>query len=306
MPLIERVLRHLVSCGVRDAVINLHHLPESITGLVGDGRPWGVRIRYSWEQPVLGSAGGPRHALPLLQSDPFLMVNADTLTDLDVDQFVAAHAAGGALVTLAVVPNPAPQRYGGVLVDGAGRVSGFTRAGDSRPSFHFIGVQVASKVVFTSLPDGVPAESVSGIYLRLIERDPGAVRAEAVEASFHDIGTAGEYLATNFALARAEGLPTVPAGRGARIDPGARLVRTIVWDDVRIGDGCTLTDCIVADRVTVPPGTRAAGCAIVPRSPCASLPGARPLGNAVIVDLPELLDARAKVIPTAPVRDERG
>ena len=52
--------------GVRDLVLNLHHRPASIDARVGDGSDLGVRVRYSWEQPVLGSAGGPRRALPLL------------------------------------------------------------------------------------------------------------------------------------------------------------------------------------------------------------------------------------------------
>ena len=60
--------------------------------MVGDGRDLGVRVRYSWENPVLGSAGGPRRALPLLDADRFLIVNGDTLTDLDLDGLAASHA----------------------------------------------------------------------------------------------------------------------------------------------------------------------------------------------------------------------
>ena len=68
----RRTARRAASCsGSRatasaDVVLNLHHLPETIAAVVGDGADLGVRVRYSWEQPVLGSAGGPRHALPLL------------------------------------------------------------------------------------------------------------------------------------------------------------------------------------------------------------------------------------------------
>ena len=64
--LARRAVRWLVSHGITDLVLNLHHHPASITASVGDGTDMGARVRYSWEQPVLGSAGGPRHALPLL------------------------------------------------------------------------------------------------------------------------------------------------------------------------------------------------------------------------------------------------
>jgi hypothetical protein len=64
--LARRAVRWLASQGITDLVLNLHHHPESITASVGDGADLGARVRYSWEQPLLGSAGGPRHALPLL------------------------------------------------------------------------------------------------------------------------------------------------------------------------------------------------------------------------------------------------
>src|SRR5436190_13329953 len=65
-PLARRAIRWLVGHGVRDLVVNLHHKPESIAAAVGDGSDLGALVRYSWESPILGSAGGPRHALPLL------------------------------------------------------------------------------------------------------------------------------------------------------------------------------------------------------------------------------------------------
>jgi NDP-sugar pyrophosphorylase family protein len=286
VPLVARVLGSLSAAGVRDAVINLHHLPASITGLVGDASAWGLRVRYSWEPAVLGSAGGPRRALPLLESDPFLIVNADTLTDLHVRSLAAAHAASRARVTLAVVPNPAPDRYGGVIVAPDGRVEGFSRRGDPRPSFHFIGVQVAAKSIFAPLADGVPAESVSGIYADLIVREPGSVRAHLARASFHDIGTLREYLETSLAVARSESRPESVVGERSRVASDATLTRTIVWDNAVIGEGCELIDCVVADDVVLPARTRLARAAIVPASACAAMPGGRRLGDAAIFDIP--------------------
>jgi NDP-sugar pyrophosphorylase family protein len=263
-PLIGRVLAWLASQGFTDVVVNLHHLPASITRVAGDGEAWRLRVRYSWEPVVLGSAGGPRHALPLLASDPFLIVNADTLTDVDVGGLLAAHAASGAAVTMAVVPNHAPDRYGGVLVAADGAVEGFTRRGDSRPSFHFIGVQAAAARVFQPLADGVPADSVGGVYRDLLARVPGAVRAFISRAGFHDIGSPRDYLATSIDLARAEGLAGLPCGARARVAPTATLVNTALWDDTVVGERCTLTECVVADGAAVPDGTVLTRCAIVP------------------------------------------
>ena len=57
--LIDRILAWLHHEGVRDVVLNLHSQPESLAGILGDGAHLGLRVRYSWEQPLLGSAGGP-------------------------------------------------------------------------------------------------------------------------------------------------------------------------------------------------------------------------------------------------------
>ncbi len=93
--LVRRVLGWLAASGVIDVVLNLHHRPETVCAVVGDGSDLGIRARYSWENPVLGSAGGPRRALPLLEADRFFIVNGDTLTDLDPAVLAAAHARVG-------------------------------------------------------------------------------------------------------------------------------------------------------------------------------------------------------------------
>ena len=77
-PLIHRILRSLSSAGVRDVVLNLHYLPHTLTRLLGDGSGLGMRLRYSWEVPVLGSAGGPKRALPLLSNPAAFARSAST------------------------------------------------------------------------------------------------------------------------------------------------------------------------------------------------------------------------------------
>ena len=66
-PIIRRILRWLAANGVVNVTLNLHHLPDTVTAVVGDGSDLGTSVRYSWEQPtILGSAGGPRQALDII------------------------------------------------------------------------------------------------------------------------------------------------------------------------------------------------------------------------------------------------
>jgi len=264
-PLARRILTWLADHGIREAIVNLHHRPQTVAAVIGDGSDLGLRIRYSWEQPVLGSAGGPRHALPLLtdgHAGPFVIVNADTLTTVDVDGLLARHAVAGAAVTMALIPNPAPMKYGGVRVSADGYVTGFTRAGTPGESFHFVGVQAADARAFAALDDGVPAESVNTLYPRLLAAEPTAVAAFVSDASFRDIGTPRDYLETSLALAEVEGADLVST-RGVEIDATATVERTVVWDDVSIGRHARLVECIVGDGVHVPDGAVFERCAIV-------------------------------------------
>jgi NDP-sugar pyrophosphorylase family protein len=260
--LVERVLDRLVAQGVTDAVLNLHHLPQTITAIVGDGTHLGLRVRYSWEMPLLGSAGGPRHTLPLLDADTFLIVNGDTLCDVALAPMIAAHQSSGADVTMAVVPNPAPDRYNGVVLDEGDRVAGFVPKGHAGPSWHFTGVQVAQASAFAALPDGVPAESVHGFYRALMRPGPGGVRAHRAAASFLDVGTPRDYLDAARAMA---GGPAIDPG--ALIAPGARLTNSVAWAGAAVGANALLDECIIT-AVTVPPGFQAKQRVLVPASVC--------------------------------------
>ena len=276
-PLVRRVIRWLAGEGISDLVLNLHHLPATIAAVAGDGSDLGVRVRYSWEPRVLGSGGGPRHALPLLASDhahgraagspefsgTILLVNGDTLTDVALAGLLAEHAASRAAVTMALIPNPRPDKYGGVAVSSDGWVTGFTRRGTTAESYHFIGVQAAEAGAFARLPDGVPAESVAGLYPLLMAEEPRSVRAFISDASFQDIGTPRDYLETSLQLAWSEG-DRLASGARTRVSPSAALTRSILWDDVAIGAAARLTECIVCDGACVPEGARYERCAILP------------------------------------------
>lgn len=270
-PLVRRILRWLGRSGVRDAVLNLHHLPHTLTRAIGDGSDIGVRVRYSWEMPVLGSAGGPRQALPLLGgadhaeavrsrvrsanghvNDSFLIVNGDTLTDVNLAALVADHHSSGALVTMAVVPNTEPKKYGGVAADAAGRFTRFVPRGSPEPSFHFIGLQVAVPRAFASVPDGTPYQ-VGALYPALAAAEPGSIRLFRTDADFLDIGTPADYLKTALTVADRDGLPCT--GPNSRVDFSATVERSVLWDDVVVEAGAMLKECVVADGVVVPADT---------------------------------------------------
>lgn len=258
-PLVSRILRQLHAAGIRRVVLNLHHRAETITRIVGDGSRLGLDVRYSWETNVLGSAGGPARAIPLLESDRFLIVNGDTLAGVDLQALASQHVDTNAVVTMAVVDGR--EGYNGVIAQSNGVVRGFGRQAGA---FHFIGIQAVNAAAFAGVNPGEKSETVHGIYPAMIANRPEALRVFRSGAEFFDIGSPRDYFETVTTIAGREGQP-IDRGAGCVVAADARLSNTILWDRVVIGAGAELTNCIVADDVIVPPGARYSHSSLVMR-----------------------------------------
>jgi len=106
----------LARAGIHEVVINLSWLGAQLRAALGDGRSFGVSIRWSDEGPVpLETGGGIFHALPLLGPDPFLVVNADIWTDID---FGRLELEPDAYAHLVLLPNPAHHPRGDFGLEG--------------------------------------------------------------------------------------------------------------------------------------------------------------------------------------------
>lgn len=119
-PLIVWHLEKLAALGVRDVVINTSWLAEQFPATLGDGAQWGLRLHYSYEGPTpLETGGGMWHALPLLGSDPFLLVNGDIWIDYD---FARLPRKPAGLAHLVMVDRPGHATHGDFALDADGWV----------------------------------------------------------------------------------------------------------------------------------------------------------------------------------------
>lgn len=121
-PLLAHQLAWLSGAGIREVVVNLHHLGQQIVQAFGDGSSHGVHIRYSMEPELLETGGGLVKALPLLGDQPFLILNGDIFTDFPFNE-LPRHLAPDALGHLVLTPRPGFRDRGDFELDGD-RVSG--------------------------------------------------------------------------------------------------------------------------------------------------------------------------------------
>ena len=88
-PLIDYALMGVHAAGITDCVINLCYKGEMIADYVGAGDKWGLRVKYSREQDILGTGGGVLNALPLLGDEMFLLLNCDLVHDVNLSRFIS-------------------------------------------------------------------------------------------------------------------------------------------------------------------------------------------------------------------------
>jgi MurNAc alpha-1-phosphate uridylyltransferase len=147
-PLIAHAIERLRQAGIAELVVNTAWLGERIEHALGDGRTLGVRIRYSREpEGALETAGGIRHALPMLGDAPFVVVSGDVFCDFD--PAALPELADDADAHLVMVPNPAHHPAGDFPLS-RGRLR---RSGN--PRLTYSGLGVFRPALFEKLEPGV-------------------------------------------------------------------------------------------------------------------------------------------------------
>jgi len=148
-PILVRQIEWLKSFGIGDIILAVGYLRHKVFEALGDGKRYGVRIFYSVEEEPLGTGGAIRNASLFINSDVFVVVNGDVLTNLPVD--VLAESLGEADGAIALVPLRSP--YGVVEFDEKGYVVRFREKPLLDGFFINAGVYVLRRRVLEELPE---------------------------------------------------------------------------------------------------------------------------------------------------------
>ncbi|MBI4816049.1 MAG: NDP-sugar synthase [Deltaproteobacteria bacterium] len=258
-PLIDWVIALLARHGIDRAVVNTHHRAESVREAL-EASDHGVRILYSHEEEILGTAGALERASSskLLEPDrPVLIINAKLFTDFDLGALWRAHQASGALVTMGLRPNAEREAFREVLTE-ADVVTGF---GEGRvpkgPSpLLFTGIHVLEPAVVASIGPGF-SDTVSDVYPRLIEARRVFAHVEP-RGRWWEFSTLSRYLELH-RRAVSEGLWLDPAGvigGPDAVEPGAEARRCVLWPGARVERGAFVEDAILGRDVVIRSGRR--------------------------------------------------
>lgn len=193
--ILSRVIDRLISAGCTGIIINTHHLHEQIESFIAN-QSFPVPVLTRYEPAILGTGGAIRNVSDFLDNAPFLVINSDIVTDLDLKAVYAYHCGHAYPATMVMHDHKA---FNSVAVDPLHFISAFTpeRIAGDPILLAFTGIQVLDRQVLAFIPEGQAVSSID-IYQAML--DQGALIKAYVPDSFYwqDIGTPERYCAAVF------------------------------------------------------------------------------------------------------------
>lgn len=217
MPLLEQIVTLLRQHGVADIAINLHYKPWSIVQHLGHGRRWGVRIHYSFEETLLGSAGAAKR-LEWYFDESFIVFYGDLYTDMDLSSLTTAHRQGGALVTMALYSVNNPTECGIVELDAQSRVRRFVEKPAPDQVFSRLanaGIYVIEPEVLSWLPEEQHLDFGHDVFPQMLASGQPIV-GYPITDSLIDIGSMENYQKAQ-RLAAQRAMPESQSGLSSQI-----------------------------------------------------------------------------------------
>jgi mannose-1-phosphate guanylyltransferase len=274
-PIMEHILALLRRNGFDQVIANLHWFPDVIRERFGDGSAFDVELVYSYEEELLGTAGGVRSVADFFGDEPFVVMAADALTDIDLAGLRAAHDEHDGIATLAVKRVADVSEFGVVITGADGRVQGFQEKPDPAEALSDLTncmIYVLEREVFDYFPDRPAVDFALDVFPALLEHDV-PFHVHETQAYWNDVGSLPEYLQGNLdALAGAVEAESAggllePAGGEEALERGAPGVA----GPVLVGDGCEIAadarldgPLVVGDRCRIAAGARVKESVLLP------------------------------------------
>ncbi len=274
-PLVGYVAEYLANFGCREIAVNLHHRPESVRQALGDGSKFGVKLSYIDEPIILGTSGALDNARSFLDQETFLVVNGKIITDIDLSAALSTHRATKALATLVLLPNAARERFSVVETD-VGLVRSFRgmpleskqaleenheEGGEGDVPLMFTGIQILEPRIFDYIPHGVFSHSTTDVYPQAIAKGE-RIAAHVARGKWFELSTLPRYLDISLKLLAETGA-NVYSGRRSNIANSAAVKDSVLWDDVSVAAGAKVVRAVLGDGVRIGSGEVIENAAVV-------------------------------------------
>lgn len=254
-PVLEHTIDNLAKYGVTDIMMNLHYRGDMIRKYFGDGSRWGVRINYSIEKNLLGTAGGVKKQESFFDST-FFVLSGDGLTDINLAEVLKYHKKKRSLATMVLKEVDSKFDYGVTLCDRNGRIKEFIekpRWSDVFSNTVNTGIYVFEPEIFRYIPRCVFYDFGSQLWPKLLRLKKN-IYGYLMKEYWTDVGNLKEYRQSQRdALDRKIDLkiPGVEVKKNIYISGGAKIHKT-----AKLIPPCVIgKDCVIEKNSTIGPYT---------------------------------------------------
>ena len=254
-PIIGRTIDYLKSHGIEKLVVNAHHHYQQIVDYLEGGKAFGLIIDVRVEPEILGTGGGIKNTADFWDDEPFIVINSDILTNINLDHAYAYHINSGSLATL-ILHDCKP--YNQIEVDANGNITHISKK-SRKGRLAFTGIHIMESELLSHIPDGRFSDIID-CYLKLIHSGK-SIRAYLSEKHYwRDIGSVNSYIKANRDLlddqtflighechidSSVKFKQWAVVGEKTHLEKDVEVKRSILWDNVRVREGSRIIDTIV-------------------------------------------------------------
>lgn len=285
-PMLCHIINLLKKYKFNDLTMMLYYQPEIITNYFGEGKDFGVNIKYLRPESDLGTAGSVKFAQKSLKNT-FIVISGDVLTDFDLSKAIEFHKKKKAIATMVLTRVNNPLQFGVVITDKQGKVERFLE----KPSWGEVfsdtintGIYILEPEVFDYIPEDKSFDFSKDLYPLLLKENKG-LYGYIAEGYWKDIGNHDEYRLAHYDILDEKvkiaiegkklkvGKKEIIAGKNVKIgknveldgqvilgdnviiEDGARVSRSVIGSNSKIGAGADVLGTILWDNVSI--GTEA-------------------------------------------------
>ena len=254
-PIIERTIDYLKGYGVEKIVVNAHHHHQQIVDYLGDGEAFGLTIDVRVEPEILGTGGGIKNTNDFWDDKPFIVINSDILTNINLEQAYSHHKKSGSLATL-ILHDCEP--FNQLEVDSNGNITHMFQ-NSQKGRLAFTGIHIMEPELLSHIPEGRFSDIID-CYKELIRSGKLIMAYISKQHYWRDIGSVNSYIKANRDLlddqpflighhcdidASVKFKQWTVIGEKTHVGKDVEIKKSILWDNVRVREGRRIIDSIV-------------------------------------------------------------
>lgn len=264
-PTMQHNIELLRRNGIRDIVANIHYHPEQVVNYFEDGDLFGVDLAYSYEEILLGTAGGVRRMGRRVSyiDDTFVVLSSDALTDINIRKLVNFHKKKKALATIALMPVEDTTQFGVVVLDEGQRVAAFQEKPKPEKALSNLantGIYVFEPEILDMIPQDKFYDFGNDLFPILTKKKAPIFGYKMVEY-WSDVGGLEPYIRANRDAIQGNVRIVIPGrkisskvwiGKGAKISKSAKFEGyVIIGDKCEVREGACLKNVVLGDMCVV-------------------------------------------------------